>query len=57
MTAMVIEAFDESLYVNILDHIFALKEVPFREVKPKTLDPITEDDKPRKDYIPPVSHP
>ena len=33
MTAMVIEAFDESLYVNILDHIFALKEVPFREVK------------------------
>ena len=57
MTAMVIEAFDGSLYVNILDHIFALEEVPLREAKSKTFDPIAEDNKPKKVYIPPMSHP
>lgn len=57
MTAMVIEAFDGSLYVNILDHIFALEEVPLREAKSKTFDPLVKDDKPRKVYIPPMSHP
>ena len=31
MTAMVIEAFDGGLYVNILDHIFALEEIPLRD--------------------------
>lgn len=57
MTAMVIEAFDGGLYVNILDHIFALEEIPLREAKSKTFDPITKDDKPNKVYIPPMSHP
>ncbi len=57
MTAMVIEAFNEALYVNILDHIFALEEVPIRESKSKTFDFIPDDVKPRKVYIPPMSHP
>ena len=57
MTAMVIEAFDGNLYVNILDHIFALEEVPLREAKSKTFDPVVKDVKPRKVYIPPMSHP
>lgn len=57
MTAMVIEAFDKSLYVNILDHIFALQEVPIREEKSKIFDNISLDDKPKKVYIPPLSHP
>lgn len=57
MTAMVIEAFDGSLYVNILDHIFALEVVPLREARSKTFDPAVKDDKPRKVYIPPMSHP
>lgn len=57
MTAMVIEAFDGSLYVNILDHIFALEEVPIRQSKSKTFDSISDEVKPKKIYIPPMSHP
>lgn len=56
MTAMVIEAFDQNLYVNILDQLFSLEEVPVRETKSKTFDIIVPD-KPRKIYIPPMSHP
>ncbi|MFI3284180.1 MAG: ISNCY family transposase [Erysipelotrichaceae bacterium] len=55
-SAMIINAFDGSMYVNILDDILALEEVPerlqtspiFDEVPPK---------KARKVYIPPMSHP
>lgn len=57
MTAMVIEAFDGSLYVNILDHIFALQEVPVREVTSKVFDPLPSQVSPKKVYIPPMSHP
>ena len=56
MTAMVIEAFDDKLYVNILDHLLALEEVPFRETKSKTFD-VIEPTNARKIYIPPMSHP
>ena len=57
MTAMVIEAFDGNLYVNILDHIFALEEVATHEAKSKTFDHIVTADKQKKIYIPPMSHP
>ena len=49
---MVIEVFDGSLYVNILDHIFALEVISLREAKPKTFDPIAIDNKTKKVYIP-----
>lgn len=55
MTAMVIEAFDGNLYVNILDQLFGLDEVPTRESKSKTFDVI--EPKIRNIYIPPMSHP
>lgn len=57
MTAMVIEAFDGNLYVNILDHIFALEEVATHEAKSKTFDHIDTEDKQKKIYIPPMTHP
>lgn len=56
MDAMVIESFDKNLYVNILDHLFALEEVPVREEKSKTFDEVAEPKK-HKIYIPPMSHP
>ena len=57
MTAMVIEAFDGSLYVNILDHIFSLEDVPTHKVRSETFDLVSHDNKPKKVYIPPMSHP
>lgn len=56
MTAMVIESFDKHLYVNILDQLFALKEIPQREEFSKELDQV-EEQEPKKVYIPPMSHP
>lgn len=56
MTAMVIESFDKHLYVNILDQLFALEEVPQREEFSKEFD-LMEIKKPKKIYIPPMSHP
>lgn len=53
---MVIEAFDKQLYVNILDHLFALEEVPIHEEKSKNFDYAIEPKK-HKVYIPPMSHP
>ena len=55
MKIMVIEVFDGGLYVNILDHIFALEVISLREAKPKTFDPIAIDDKTKKVYQPPTS--
>lgn len=53
---MVIEFFDHHLYVNILDHMFALEEVKIRkdhsdefEIKTKSVQ--------REIYIPLLSHP
>lgn len=56
MTALVIKSFDNQLYVNILDQLFALKEIPQRQEKSKNFDSI-EAPKVHKIYIPPMSHP
>ena len=56
MSALVIEAFDKTLYVNILDHLYALEVVPEREELSKTFDVVNEVS-PKKHYIPPMSHP
>ena len=56
LDAMVIESFDKKLYVNILDHLFALEEVPIREERSKNFDEVVEPKK-HKIYIPPMSHP
>lgn len=56
MEALVIESFDNKLYVNILENLFALEEVPIREEKSKDFD-INVKPKVHKVYIPPMSHP
>lgn len=38
MITMVIEANDKTFYINILNQLFGLEEIPFRESKSKTLD-------------------
>ena len=55
--AMVIQAFDHCLYVNIKDQLFALKEVPVRKEVSKELDIVAEKNKPKRGYVPPLSHP
>ena len=56
MTALVIKSFDNQLYVNILDQLYVLKEIPQRLEKSKNFDEIKEPKK-RKIYIPPMTHP
>ena len=56
-TAMVIESFEGSLYVNILDQLFVMVKIPEHEELSKTFDVQYEKPKQRKYYIPPMSHP
>lgn len=56
-TAMVIESFDGTLYVNILDQLFILEEIPEHEILSKTFDAEYKEIKQRKYYIPPMTHP
>lgn len=56
MTALVIKSFDNQLYVNILDQLYGLKEIPQRLDRSKNFDEIKEPKK-RKKYIPPMTHP
>lgn len=55
-TALVIEAFDQNLYLNVLDQLFALKLIPEHEIVSHEFDTVKET-KPRKYYIPPLTHP
>lgn len=56
---MVIEAFDDSLYVNILDTLYLMEEVPEHERFSKEFDdePDTKEKKVKRKYIPPMTHP
>ncbi len=56
ITALVIKSFDNQLYVNISDQLFALREIPIRQEKSKNFDKM-EEPKTHKVYIPPMSHP
>lgn len=56
-TALVIEAFDNNLYVNILDHLYTLEEIPEHSKYSKNFDPVDKVDIEKKRYIPPMSHP
>ena len=56
--AMVIRAFDGSLFCCVNDKdIYALQAIPAHEEKPKDLDADYRKPEPRKQYIPPMSHP
>lgn len=56
MTALVIKSFDNQLYVNILDQLYVLKEIPQRLERSKNFDEIKEPKK-KKIYIPSMTHP
>ena len=45
---MVIESFDGRLYVNVLDELFIMKEIPDHEKHSKEFDGKIKENKPRK---------
>lgn len=56
--AMVIQAFDGSLYCNVNDKdIYVLEEVPKQAEKSKDFDKDYKESTPKKKYIPPMNHP
>ena len=56
-SGMVIKAFNKELYYCVGEIVYALEEVPSHERKSKNFDFDTPVEKPRKRYIPPMSHP
>ena len=57
MDCMVIESFDGGLYVNILDQIYLMQEVPKHSPYSKEFDEEIKPKKEKNKYIPPMSHP
>lgn len=57
MSVIVIEAFDKNLYLNAGDNIFVLEELQEHEKISKEFDAVSEVQKEKKRYIPPMSHP
>jgi len=55
--ALVIEAYDGSIYVNILEELYLLEEVETRESYSREFDTVSEPKTRKKKYIPPMSHP
>ena len=56
-SGMVIKAFNKELFFCVEEKVYALDEIPKHEHKSKNFDFNTTKDKPRKRYIPPMSHP
>lgn len=54
---LVIEALDGNLHLNANDVIYGLIEVPSHEKISKEFDVEVKENKPKKIYIPPMSHP
>ena len=54
---MVIKAFDGQLFGYINDQAHALEEIPTHQRSSKSFDFKKAEEKPRKKYIPPMSHP
>ncbi len=56
-TAMVVKAFDGNLYCCIGEQVYALELLPLHKPSSKAFDLATLPGKPKKKYIPPMSHP
>lgn len=54
---MVIKAFDGNLYVNVMDQIYNMQEIPKHQLYSKEFDDKQKEIKPKKKYIPPIDHP
>lgn len=55
--ALVIEAFDGDIYLNIADNIYATRKLPKHEKHSKEFEMVPKTKKERRKYIPPQSHP
>ena len=56
-SAIVIKAFDGELYTCIHEQVYALELLPHHKLSSKSFDLALLPNKPRKKYIPPMSHP
>lgn len=56
-SGMVIQAFDKELYFCVKDQICALEMIPDHAPSSKNFDFVATPEKPKKKYIPPMSHP
>lgn len=56
-SGMVIKAFNKEMFFCVGEKVYALDEIPAHEHKSKNFDFEIPKDKPRKRYIPPMSHP
>lgn len=54
---LVIKAFDNALYCTIGETLYALELVPSHKASSKNFDLVQLETKPKKKYIPPMSHP
>ena len=55
--AIIIKSFDNKLYGSVNDKVFSLAEIAHHETKSKNFDIDYKKSKPKKKYIPPMSHP
>ncbi|MFL2134778.1 ISNCY family transposase, partial [Desemzia sp. FAM 23990] len=55
--ALVIEAFNGDIYVNIAEKIYTTRRLKEHDYYSQEFDPIPEQKKERRQYIPPQSHP
>lgn len=56
-TGMIIKAFNKELFFCVGEKVYALDEIPKHEHTSKNFDFVKAVDKPKKRYIPPMSHP
>jgi len=56
-SGMVIQAFDKQLYFCVKDQVYALELIPDHAPSSKNFDFVAIPEKPKKKYIPPMSHP
>ncbi|WP_072902879.1 helix-turn-helix domain-containing protein [Hathewaya proteolytica] len=56
-SGLIIKAFNEQLYISIKDNVYSLELIPNHVPTSKNFDFISLPKKPRKKYIPPMSHP
>ncbi|MEG1726085.1 MAG: ISNCY family transposase [Anaerovoracaceae bacterium] len=56
-SGMVIQAFDKQLYFCVNNQVYALELIPNHAPSSKNFDFVATPEKPRKKYIPPMTHP
>jgi hypothetical protein len=56
-SGMVIQSFDKQLYFCVKDQVYALELIPDHAPSSKNFDFVATPKKPKKKYIPPMSHP